>query len=265
MFLEWPFIGHFYWSKGDFPPLDRPGLLKVERIDCMHLLSERAFRAKQAKIFGLVKQHIAKVGMGDGDQGNGPLLNRLSKQIHRAVLGHHVLHLTARHHHGTLVQHWHDPTFLVAVSGGGEHQDRFAALGHGGATKEIYDSGNPGEIVVGQGIGGHLAGQIDLLADIHGHHFVVLGNDPGVIDIFGRVEFHRRIVVQKVVEILGADGIGTDDLTFVESFSPVGDHSHGHQFHDGVGDILGVDPQVILLHQSGYIGIRGGTQRHLHG
>ena len=113
------------------------------------------------------------------------------------------------------------------------------------------------------GLGRHLAGEVDGVGHVHGNHAVVLGDDEGVVHIVRRPEINPRVVVEKLVQVLAADGAGSDQFAFVEPFPAVGDHSRGIQVHHVIGDVLGVKPQIVLVGQGLDRCLGGGVQADL--
>ena len=143
--------------------------------------------------------------MRDADERFCALLVGLATQIRDAVFGHDELGLVAWGGHDAA---WRkeeaDLRDASARCGRVDHDDRFAALAHGGAPYEINLSACARCLFVTKRFSSNLPEQIDLNAGIDGDEVLVLRNDRRIVHVFDGVELHEGIVIGPIVELLGS-------------------------------------------------------------
>ena len=108
-----------------------------------------------------------------------------------------------------------------------------------------------------------LAPQIHLQSGVDGDHVVVPADDVGIVHIVHRQDLDGRVVVDIVVNPLGAVGKGGDALARVDLLFAVVHRAAGDQLHHGVGEHLGMDAQVVLCFQGHAGGVRYGADAQL--
>ena len=208
----------------------------------------RQLRAQVFRLDGLAEQLGAEFRVGDGDQRQRPFLHALAVQVGDAVLGDDVVHVAARGDHaGAGREARHDARDRAVLGRRGQGDDRLAARRAGRAAVEVDLPADAGVESRAERVGADLAGEVDLQRGVDRHHLVLLADDERVVDVLGRVEGEQRVVVDVVVEPLGAHAEAGDDLAAVERLAAAGDHARLDQVDDAVGDHLGVDAQVLLV------------------
>ena len=104
-------------------------------------------------------------------------------------------------------------------------------------------------------LGADLAPKVHLQGGVDGDHIVVLADDLRVVHIVHRQQLNGRVVIDIVIDPLGAVGKGGDALAPVDLLFAVVDGAAFDQLHHGVGKHLGMDAQVVL----GFEGHAGGV------
>ena len=221
----------FVWpGKGRGRSEPRPGLTG-RRLDVVHA-ARRARRAAAAEpgawefvreqvLVPLVRQvdvldhlrggvglgrRITEVRVRDLDQCLGALPEVLAEQVDYPVLRHDVVHVGATGHDpGARLERGHDAGHLSPLGGRGHGDDRLAAFRSRGPSDEVDLPAEPGVDVGPDGVGANLAGQVDLDRGVDGHEVVVLADHEGVVDVLDGVGLDEWIVVEKLVELLGAE------------------------------------------------------------
>ena len=154
---------------------------------------------------------------------------------------------------------------VLGVGHGLDGDDVAAALGVEGADGGVALAAGTGVVEGADGLGGALAEQVHVEGGVHGHHVVILGDDTGVVDVAAGHETHAGVLVQEVVQAAVAQGKGGHDLALVDVLLAAGDDAGFHQVHDAVGDHLGVDAQVMLVHEALAHGIGDTADAQLDG
>ena len=96
-------------------------------------------------------------------------------------------------------------------------------------------------------------------------HFVVPGDDTGIIHIIGGVEIDGGVVMDVLIKQLAPHGAAGDQLPVIKPFLAVCDHTTSHQVHDVVRNILAVDAQILLMGKCQQGGLAGHTRPDLQG
>ena len=76
---------------------------------------------------------------------------------------------------------------------------------------------------------------------------MLAADDVAVIDIFRGFERKKRVLIDQVIESLGAHAEAGDDLALVHGFSGTGHRPGLDELNGGIGDHLGVDADVLLI------------------
>ena len=141
------------------------------------------------------------------------------------------------------------PSFVLAVLGNAS--TGLPPSRHGRSAHEVRVAADAAVQPFADRVGHGLSGQVDFDGRVDGHDPVVLGNDPRIVGVLGRVHFDHRVVVQEVEQLLAAGGETADDLALVQRLVLAGDHALVDQPNDAVGEHLGVDAQVVAVGQFG--------------
>ena len=148
---------------------------------------------------------------------------------------------------------------------GGQGDDGLAARRARRAAVEVRLAADAGVELGAERVGAHLAGEVDLEGGVDGHHLVLLADDERVVDVLGGVEREQGVVVDVVVELLGAHAEAGDDLAPVGGLLGAGDDAGLDQVDDGVGEHLGVDAEVLLLLEELDHRVGDAADAHLEG
>ena len=94
---------------------------------------------------------------------------------------------------------------IFAIFSGGRHgDDGLAAFGARGAANEINLATDAAVEIVADGVRTNLTGDVDLERGIDGHHFIVSGDDVGIVGVAAGMKFEHGIVVHEVEQLFGA-------------------------------------------------------------
>ena len=93
----------------------------------------------------------------------------------------------------------------------------------------------------------------------------LLGDDPRVVDVAHRPQLERRVLVEEVVQALGAEGERSDRLGPVELLGDSGDDAALDEVHHAVGEQLGVHAEVAVAGQRGEDRVRDRPDAGLEG
>ena len=181
--------------------IDVDDLLQVDRVNAVHGFVQGAIGAEQAHLSGFVEKLVAEIRMGDADHGHRPLLQAFAEKVHRTEFRDHVLGVGPGDDHRRVHQQRYNAALFSLGGGGRQHQNRLAAGRLKGPADIITNTRDTGKMVVGHGIGGHLAGQVHGHDHTHGGHIVVAGDHRWIGHIVAGVKLNRRVVVQEFVEI----------------------------------------------------------------
>ena len=208
---------------------------------------------------------FAVVGMGDFDHGLGALAEVLAVKVGRAVFGDDPMDMGAgRDDAGPFFQHADDARFAV-LGDRREGDDRFPADGVGRAADVVHLSADAGVDAAADGVGADLAGDVHFDRAVDGGDFGVLADDGGVVDVADIEHRDERIVVDEVVESLGADHESGDDLAGVDLLLAAGDDALFDEVDEAVGEHFGVDAEFAVAAQRGKDGVRNRADAHLEG
>ena len=188
--------------------------------------------------------------MGDGDELPGPAGQGLAPQMGHAVFGDDVVHVVlAGGDHRAGGQDGLDLADGAVLGGGGEGDEALAALGLAGAADVVHLAAGAGHVPGAHALRADLAPQVHLQGGVDGDHVVVAADDVGVVHIVHRQDGDAGVVVDIIIDPLGAEGEGGDALAPVDLLFAVVDRAALDQLHHGVGEHLGVDAQVVLILQ----------------
>ena len=117
------------------------------------------------------------------------------------------------------------------------------------------------------------AQQVDSHGSVHGYHFVVPGNDIGIVDVAAGIHGNTGVAVHEIVQFPGTAAEGADDNPPVYVFPLSGHHTGLHQFQYAVGYHFRVHAQVLFVQECMGYRIRdcadskldGGTVLHQFG
>ena len=114
-----------------------------------------------------------------------------------------------------------------------------------------------------QSLSSHLAGQVDLQSSVDGDHVVLLSDDHGVVGVTATTHHDAGVVVHIVIGEVVGDDESTDGPTSVQVFIAVGDDAALDHVGHGSADLLGVDAQVVAVHQLEADGVGDAAEAQL--
>lgn len=210
---------------------------------------------------------LTVVGMGNLDESPGALAQRLAEEVGDAELRADVVNVGAGGDNTGANLQSRDNFAFAFVRDGWQCDDGFAATveAFSGSSDEVDLSTEAGVHAGADRVGADLAGQVDLDARVDGGHFRVLADDFGVVDVVDLQHLDERVVVDEVVELLGAHEETADDSAAVDLLLVVRDASLLHQIHDATGEHLAVDSEILVVVQLGENGVGDVANAHLEG
>ena len=113
-----------------------------------------------------------------------------------------------------------------------------------GAADEVHLAADAAVDPVADRVGDDLAGQVDLDRRVDGGHPAERPDDVGVVGEVDRAHLDHRVVVDEVVQPPRAHHERGHDLAAVALLAGAGDDAGLDEVDDGVGEHLGVDPEV---------------------
>ena len=203
--------------------------------------------------------------MSQTDEQFGPLPDGGAAEIGNAVLGDHILDvvpLVGDHSAGGQGRLDLGHALLGAA---GEAQDALAVLGEVGAQGEAEAAAGAGVLHRADGLGADLTGQVDLHQGVDGNHVVLLGDVEGVDHLGAGLHDALGIVMQVLIQLMGAVGEHAHVELLVEDLVLAGDVAVADQLHQGGGELLGVQAQVVLGEQVAAHGVGNAADAHLDG
>ena len=108
---------------------------------------------------------------------------------------------------------------------------------------EVLVAADARDLPAVDGVGHHLAVEIDREGTVDRHEVGVPGDDRGVVDRVDRQEGHLFVPVQPSVELGDAEGEGRHRHTLEQPLGVVGDLAGLVQLHQAGGEHLGVDAE----------------------
>lgn len=200
-----------------------------------------------ASLFGFEGELVTEIGVCYRYELLRPLTEAAASEMGNAVLGDDIIDIVlAGGADGTRGQDGLYLAYGAALCGGGKCNKALAALGLAGSSYIVYLTAGAGHMLCADAFGTDLTEEVDLKCRIDGYHIVVLADDIGVVDILNREYLDRRIIVDIIVDPLGAVGKGGDALAAVDLLLGVIDCSTLYKLNHGVGEHLGVYTEVML-------------------
>ena len=204
--------------------------------------------------------------MSDADQPLRPLTQAAPEEMGDSVLGNHVVNVTpARHHPRARLENRHDARLLPLLHGGGQGDDRLAALALRRPADEIDLPAEPGVDPGPDGVRADLAGEVNLDGGVDGNQVVVARHHGGIVGVLGGVRLEERVVVYVLVEPLRAEDKRENRLPLVQGLLPSGDDPLFDRLHHAVAHHLGVDAEVALPLELGENRVRDAADTELEG
>ena len=114
-----------------------------------------------------------------------------------------------------------------------------------------------------QSLSSHLAGQVDLQSSVDGDHVVLLSDDHGVVGVTATTHHDAGVVVHIVVGEVVSDDESADRPALVQVLVAVGDNAALDHVRHGSTDLLGVDAQVMTVHQLKADGVGDAAEAQL--
>ena len=208
---------------------------------------------------------LLMVWMSDADDGLGSLLEGLAVEVHRTVLGYEPVDVVAGGHDTGAGGEDGSDLADALVGHRGHGDDGLAALGHGGSVDEVDLAADTGVELGAEGVSAYLAGEVHLEGGVDGCHLGVLGDDVGVVGVADVHHGHHRVVVDEVIDLLGAHEEGGYHLAAVDALLGSVDYAFPDEGQDAVGEHLGVDTEVLVVTELGQYGVGNGADTHLQG
>ena len=147
------------------------------------------------------------------------------------------------------IQHRNDARNLPILCSGGHRDDGLTAFATRGTANEIDLATNAAVEIGADGIGADLAGNIDLQGGIDGHHFVICGNDVGVVGVATGMKLEHRVVVDKIEELLGAQNKTQNNFPAMDRLHAAVDDSRFDQRDGAIAEHLCVDAKILVIRQ----------------
>ena len=132
---------------------------------------ERLVLVDELALLGLADEPRAELRVRDGGKLHRPFADVLAVQVGDAVLRDDVVDVAPdQRDAGALIEHGHDPRYLVVPRRGGEGQDRACRRAQDGAAHEVRLPADPAVERLPERHGRGLAGQVDLERGVDGGH-----------------------------------------------------------------------------------------------
>jgi len=175
---------------------------------------------------GLAQELPAMIGVGNVDQGHGPLTDAFAPQIGHAVFGDHVVDVAATgDDSGAAIEGGLDAAHLTVARGRRKGDHRLPSNTASGAPDEVDLATDAGEELAIDRVGCHLPGQVHGQGRVDGDHSFVTGDDQRIVGEVTRSEFEHRVIVHPIVQIARAHDEGGDDLARQERLLLAIDHA----------------------------------------
>ena len=154
-------------------------------------------------LFGLTRQLIAEIGMGNGYELLYALCNGQAAEMCDAVLRDDIVHIVlARRADCAGRENGLYFADGAALCGGGKGNKALAATGLACAAYKIDLSAGTGEMPRADALRADLPPKVDLYGSIDRDNVVVAGDKVSVVDVVQRQYFHRRVIVDIIVYTL---------------------------------------------------------------
>ena len=153
------------------------------------------------------------------------------------------------HHPGTLLDRGHDSGRRPARSRRRQGDDRAALAGKRRTTNEVHLAADPGIHPMADAVRHDLAGQVDLDGRVDRGHPAERPDDVRVVREVDGSHLDHRVVTHEVVDALRSHQERGDDLAAVAFLAAPVDHPAFDEIDDDIGEHLGVDAEVALVHE----------------
>lgn len=204
--------------------------------------------------------------MGDIDEGLGPLAYRFAIEIGDTELSDDVMDLVTGGGDATTgIESGDDTAEGASFGSGGEGDNRFAPFGASGAAHEIDLATDTAEKARAHRIGGDLTGEIDLEGGVNGDHLFILGDIERVIDIIGGMEFDEGVIIDEIVQFLGAKKEASHNFAGVECFLTAGNDTRFDEVDNAIGEEFGMNADMFVIGEGLEDGIGDRADTHLEG
>ena len=186
--------------------------------------------------------------MGDLDQGQSPLTDRLAEQVGDTVFRHDEMDVGPGDGGGlTLLQSRLDAGALAILGGRRQADDRLAALGSGRAPYEIGLGRYPAVELTLELIGANLAREIDGEGLCHRDHLVIRCDRLELADTLDGLKFESRVVIDKVVEPFRSHAVAGYDFARMQGLLPACDDTFVDEVGHGFRDHVGVNAEISTV------------------
>ena len=202
--------------------------------------------------------------MSNRDQVLHALLHGAGTQLSDAVLGDdHVGQVTGHGHDGAGIQDGSDSGDGALLGSGDLAQHSTAALGVISAVSIVGSAAGAGPLGVANGLSSNLTGQVDLQGSVDGNHVILLCDDHGVVGVTAAAHHDTGMVVQIVIGEVVSDDESTNGPALIQVLITVGDNALLDHVSHGSADLLGVDAQVVTVHQVEADGVGDAAEAQL--
>ena len=146
-----------------------------------------------------------------------------------------------------------------------EAEDALAVLCKVGAQSEAEAAAGTGVLHRSNGLSANLTGQIDLNQGVDGNHVILTSNVMGIQNLGAGLHDALGVVVQILIQLMGAVGKYTNMHALIVGLTSTGDNAGINKVSHGGGELLGVQAQIVLVHQVLANGIGDTANAHLDG
>ena len=190
--------------------------------------------------------------MRNGDNGLCLLPGGKTFKAYTAVFGNQILQVGAGiGNDGAVCQGGTDAAFQLAGSlveeGGAHAEEALAAVGQICAEDEVKLAACAGNLLGACAFRVGLAEEVDIHRVVDGYEIVQLGDDAGVIGIVNRCGHAGRVVIDEVIQLLGAGAEGVYLAAPVDVFVFAVDFAGHGDIHEGIHVHLGMNAQVFQV------------------
>lgn len=183
---------------------------------------------QQVFLFSFKRQFFPEFRMGNADQFLRPLGHGLAAQFGYAVFRYDVVDIVlARRNDSARCQGRHDFADRIILSCRREGNEALAAFRGNGAAYIICLAARTGNMTGSGRFRADLAKEIDFDGGVDGNEVGMLGDDGRIVDVVDGQHEEHRVVIDEIIDPLGAEGQGRYGFAPVEGFLHI---RHGATF-----------------------------------
>jgi len=203
-------------------------------------------RVEKVRPLRLLDQLRPVAGMGNVDQGLGPLPHRAADQRGNPVIRDDQVQRLPVGELVRIVRHGNPNVRLAPQVPARQGDQRPAPPRVLRPGKILLRLPGTARDVPPAHLQGHVARQVHLARRNHHHHPVVQADPPPVRNQVDPLKLDQRVLIEPRHELLRPLGVGGQAFPLKIALPPVGDRPAPHQVHQGVREKEGVNPQVPL-------------------